>query len=163
MNFIHLLSDWLHKVEKLLAIILCTVMLISLSAGVFYRYVLSAPLTWSDETAIFSLVWLTFIGGSMSIKQQNSAAVTIFMDRFSGKARMILLGISFLVVLLFVGYIFYQSVIWLSGPTIMMQSSNSMRMPMIFAYLSVPVSFFFLIVHSLDLIVKNFKKKEEVV
>lgn len=163
MNFIHLLSDWLHKVEKLLAIILCTVMLISLSAGVFYRYVLSAPLTWSDETAIFSLVWLTFIGGSMSIKQQNSAAVTIFMDRFSGKARMILLGISFLVVLLFVGYIFYQSVIWLSGPTIMMQYSNSMRMPMIFAYLSVPVSFFFLIVHSLDLIVKNFKKKEEVV
>ncbi|MEC1720780.1 TRAP transporter small permease [Schinkia azotoformans] len=163
MNFIHLLSDWLHKVEKLLAIILCTVMLISLSAGVFYRYVLSAPLTWSDETAIFSLVWLTFIGGSMSIKQQNSAAVTIFMDRFSGKARMILLGISFLVVLLFVGYIFYQSVIWLSGPTIMIQYSNSMRMPMIFAYLSVPVSFFFLIVHSLDLIVKNFKKKEEVV
>ncbi|MED4352272.1 TRAP transporter small permease [Schinkia azotoformans] len=163
MNFIHLLSDWLHKVEKLLAIILCTVMLISLSAGVFYRYVLSAPLTWSDETAIFSLVWLTFIGGSMSIKQQNSAAVTIFMDRFSGKARMILLGISFLVVLLFVSYIFYQSVIWLSGPTIMIQYSNSMRMPMIFAYLSVPVSFFFLIVHSLDLIVKNFKKKEEVV
>ena len=162
MKLIHLFSDWLHKVEKVLAIIICAVMLISLSAGVLFRYVLSAPLTWSDETAIFSLVWLTFIGGSMSIKQQNSAAVTIFMDRFRGKVRTILLGISFLVVLLFVGYIFYQSIIWLSGPTILMQYSNSMRMPMIFAYLSVPVCFFFILVHSLDLLIRNFQTKEGV-
>ncbi|NSL52943.1 TRAP transporter small permease [Calidifontibacillus erzurumensis] len=161
MKLIHQLSDWLHAVEKILAILLCTIMLISLSAGVFFRYVLSAPLTWSDETAIFSLVWLTFIGGSMGIKKQNAAAITIFLDRFTGITRTTLLGISFFTVLVFVGYIFYQSVIWLSGPTILMQYSNSMRMPMIIAYLSVPVSFFFLIVHSLDLLCKNFRGKEE--
>lgn len=87
MKFIHSLSEILHSIEKILAIILCIFMLISLSLGVFYRYFLSSPLNWSDETAIFSLAWLTFIGGSMSIKRQNSAAVTLFMDKMNGKTK----------------------------------------------------------------------------
>ncbi|WHX99906.1 TRAP transporter small permease subunit [Neobacillus sp. DY30] len=161
MTFIHRLSDLFHKVEKFIAIILCLTMLISLSLGVFFRYVLSAPLNWSDETAIFSLVWLTFIGGSLGIKTQSSAAVTLFMDRFSGKIKTILFGLGLLAALVFVAYIFYLSIIWISSPSIMLQRSNSMRLPMIIPYLSVPVSFFFMTIHSIDLMAKNFLDKRE--
>lgn len=161
MKFIHSLSEILHSIEKILAIILCILMLISLSLGVFYRYFLSSPLNWSDETAIFSLAWLTFIGGSMSIKRQNSAAVTLFMDKMNGKTKKVLIGISLLTVLLFALYIFYLSVMWLSSSNIMIQRSNSMQLPMIIPYLSVPVSFFFISIHTLDLILKNFQGKKE--
>lgn len=161
MNFIHKISNWVFNIEKLLAIILCTLMLSSLFAGVVFRYALNAPLTWSEETAIFSLVWLTFIGGSMGIKSQKSAVITLFMDKFHGKLRMILMAISILALLLFVVYIFYLSVIWLSSPTVLLQKSNSMQMPMIIAYLSVPVSFFFIFIHSLDLLLKNFRQEKE--
>jgi TRAP-type C4-dicarboxylate transport system permease small subunit len=162
MTFIHRLSDLVHKVEKFIVVILGLAMLISLSAGVLFRYVLDSPLTWSDETAIFSLVWLTFIGGSMGIKTQKSAAVSIFIDRFSGKIKNILFGIGLLAALIFVAYILYLSIIWLSSPTILIQKSNSMQLPMIIPYMSVPVSFFFLTIHSLDLFLKNFQDKREV-
>ena len=82
----------------------------------------------------------------MSIKNQSSAAVTIVLDRFQGTLKKVLLGFSFLIVLSFVGYIFYLSIIWLNSPNISIQRSNSMRMPMIYAYLSVPISFFFIII-----------------
>ncbi len=160
MKLLHRVSHVVYTCEKLLAILLCAAMLISLSAGVLYRYVLNTPLTWSDETAIFSLVWLTFIGGSMSIKRQDSAAVTIVMDKMTGKLRKFLFGIGLLILGLFIGYIIYLSVIWLSSPNISLQRSSSMRMPMIYAYASIPVSFSFMMIHILELISNNFTTKQ---
>lgn len=160
MKLLHLLSNIVYQIEKLLAIILCSAMLISLSAGVLYRYILNSPLKWSDETAIFSLVWLTFIGGSMSIKRQDSAAVSIFMDKLKGKIRKVLFGLGIAVLAAFIIYIFYLSLTWLSSPNIAIQRSSSMGMPMIYAYASIPVSFFFMFIHTFELFVNNFKSSE---
>lgn len=161
MVFISKLSDWVFSLEKLISILLGTLMLVSLFLGVVFRYVFDSPLIWSDETAIYSLVWLTFIGGSMAIKRQESAAVSLLMDKISGSLKVILMAISLLAVILFATLILYLSVKWLSSPTILLQKSNSMKMPMIIAYLSVPVSFVFILIHSLNLFVSNFKSSEK--
>ncbi|RBW70073.1 TRAP transporter small permease [Bacillus taeanensis] len=160
MIFIHRLSDWVYSIEKVFSIVLSSLMLISLFAGVVFRYVFNSPLIWSDETAIFSLIWLTFIGGSMGIKRQESAAVSLFMDKLKGKVKTILMAVSLLAVILFVSLILYLSIKWLSAPTILIQQSNSMKMPMIIAYLSVPVSFVFILIHSLNLFILNFRSSE---
>ncbi|MBD8003729.1 TRAP transporter small permease [Bacillus norwichensis] len=160
MKLLNRLSDLIYQIEKLLAIAFCSAMLISLSAGVLYRYVLNSPLTWSDETAIFSLIWLTFIGGSMSIKRQDSAAVSIFMDKLKGRPRQALFGIGIAVLAAFLMYIFYLALTWLSSPNIAIQRSSSMGMPMIYAYVSIPVSFLFMMIHTIELFVNNFKSKE---
>lgn len=161
MAFIHWLSNVIFKVEKILAIILGLVMLVSLAAGVFFRYVLKSPLHWSDETAIFVLVWLTFIGGSMSIKMGKTATITIFVDRLKGSLKRFFMGLSFLLIFVFSAYLLYLSVIWLSSPNILVQRSSSMNMPMIYAYLSVPVSFLFISIHAMDLLVQNFRQEKE--
>ncbi len=161
MKVIHKISDWVYNLEKIIAVILCSLILVSLAAGVLYRYVLHSPLIWSDETAIFALVWITFIGGSMGIKLNESPAITLFMDKIKGTTRKVLLALGILSVLVFVVYIFYLAIIWLSSPNILVQKSSSMQMPMIYAYLSVPVSFFFMAVHTLSLFIKNFQTKEE--
>ncbi|MFC0295911.1 TRAP transporter small permease [Geobacillus jurassicus] len=163
MKWVHRLSNGIYVIEKVLAVILCVIMLVSLSLGVVYRYVLSSPLTWAEEVSIFSLVWLTFIGGSMSLKRKEYAAITIVMDKLQGKAKIWLLGLSFFIVFVFVLYIFYLAFKWISSPTIMLQYSNAMRLPMIIPYLSVPVSFLFMIVHSLDLLLNHgLQRKGEV-
>ncbi len=161
MAFIHWLSNVIFKLEKILAIILGLVMLVSLATGVFFRYVLKSPLHWSDETAIFVLVWLTFIGGSMSIKMGKTATITIFVDRLKGSLKRFFMGLSFLLIFVFSAYLLYLSVIWLSSPNILVQRSSSMNMPMIYAYLSVPVSFLFISIHAMDLLVQNFRQEKE--
>lgn len=161
MAIIHWLSNIIFKLEKTIVIILGLVMLFSLAIGVFFRYVLKSPLVWSDEIAIFSLIWLTFIGGSMSVKLGRTAVVTIFVDKFTGKIKKVLLGISFFIVLMFAVYLLFLSVQWLSSPNILVQRSSSMNMPMIYAYLSVPVSFLFIAVHAADLLVQHFRHETE--
>ncbi|MEW9670919.1 TRAP transporter small permease [Ammoniphilus sp. 3BR4] len=161
MVLIHRLSDLIFKFEKVLAVVFCGILLVTLFAGVAFRYFLNSPLSWSDEIAIFSLVWLTFIGGSMGIKLQRSAAVTILMDKVQGRLKTVLLVISTLAVFLFGCYIFALSVKWIMSPTILFQKSNSLQLPMIIPYLSVPVGFFFILIHSLDLVLKTFRTTEK--
>lgn len=155
MKLINVLSDIVFKIEKAFAIILVGLMFISLTAGVLFRYFLVMPLHWADEIAIFSLVWLTFIGGSMSMKQGNVAAVTVFVDRLNGKLRYVLLCISAVMVLGFGILLLLASIKWILQPTIAFQKSPIMQIPMIYPYLSVPVGILFLCIHSLNLFVET--------
>lgn len=155
LKIVYRLSDWVYKIEKVLAVIFGAAILISLSAGVIYRYFLKVPLLWSDEIAIFSLAWITFIGGSMGIKQNASPSITMLTDFLKGKVKKIVLIMGFLVMVAFIGYVLYLSVNWLNSPNILVQKSNTMQMPKIWSYLCIPISFVFMLVHSLELLVKG--------
>ncbi|MFC0559461.1 TRAP transporter small permease [Halalkalibacter alkalisediminis] len=157
-NIFEKLSDYVFKIEKWIVMTLIIAMFVSLTAGVFFRYYLNSPLFWSDEFAIFTLVWLTFLGGSMSIKRQQTAAVTILVDKLNEKLRKLVASIGFFIVFLFCLFIVYYSFIWLSSPNIVLQKSNSMQIPMIYPYLSVPLGFFFMSIHSLHLFLLSLKE-----
>ena len=160
MKVVYKISDWVFEIEKFLAIIFGLTILISLAAGVFYRHVLQSPLVWSDEMALFSLAWITFIGGSMGIKLNTTPSITILTDFLKGKARKVVLVLGILILTVFVGYILYLSINWLSSPNILVQKSSSMQMPKIYAYLCIPVSFTFMLVHSLEKLLKSFSNTE---
>ena len=161
-KFIVTLSEWVYKLEKVLAFIFTFIILFSLAAGVIFRYVFQNPLTWSDEVAMFSLAWLTFIGGSMTIRTKVAPTIDILTDKLGGKVKKVVISIGYLLVLAFVVYVFYISTQWISSPNILVQRSGSMGMPMIYAYLSIPVSFLFLLIHSLELTLKSIFTEEEV-
>src|SRR5699024_4473027 len=109
MKVIGIISEWVYKLEKVLAFIFTATILISLAAGVFFRYVFQDPLTWSDEMAMFSLAWLTFIGGSITIRAKIAPTIDILTTYISGKARKVVITIGYLFVLAFSAYIFYIS------------------------------------------------------
>ncbi|MEJ2134846.1 MAG: TRAP transporter small permease subunit [Desulfofustis sp.] len=44
------------------------VMVISILLQVFFRYVMNAPLYWSEEIARYAFVWLVFIGAAIAPK-----------------------------------------------------------------------------------------------
>ncbi|OMP67236.1 TRAP transporter small permease [Domibacillus epiphyticus] len=160
MKLLNTLSDGVFKVEKAIVIVLVGVMFISLTIGVVFRYFLKMPLHWADETAIFSLVWLTFVGGSMSLKQGQIAAVTMFIDLLKGRLRHILLCFSTILVFGFGLLLLFASIHWITQPTIVFQRSSIMQIPMLYPYLSVPVGLFFFCIHSLNLCVQTIRGVE---
>lgn len=158
MAVIEKLSELVFKIEKLIAIALLSIMFISITLGVIYRYYLNAPILGSDEIAIFSLIWLSFIGGSMSIKEQRSAAVTFLIDKIKGKMQRTLISIGLVILVSFVAYMLNISIQWILSPNIAVQKSVSLKIPMIYAYLSVPVGFTFMTIHALALCTKSLKE-----
>lgn len=135
-------------------------MVTSLILGVIFRYFLHSPLSWSDEFGMFALVWITFIGGSMSIKKNRAAAVSFVMDKLSPGIRKIVFGIAFLISLLFCMFVLYLSLKWITNPSILLQKSPAVGLPMIIPYIAIPLGFLFMSVHSLDLFAGVFQKQQ---
>jgi len=51
-----------------------------LFTGVVTRYVFNAPLFWGEEVTILCLIWLTFLGGAVLVRQDKHVTITIFTD-----------------------------------------------------------------------------------
>ncbi len=95
--------------ETLVGGVLVVMMAIGL-LGVFMRYVVQAPLTWSGEVSRFLLVWLTFIGALAAVRQDSHIKLTAnLLGTLSPRLRigvslaLDLLTIAFLIVLVVQG------------------------------------------------------------
>lgn len=69
---------WLdqHFEEMLMAIFLCGVV-VMMTTHVFFRYVMRAPLTWSEETTRYMFIWFVFMGVSYGIRNDTHIRVNI--------------------------------------------------------------------------------------
>jgi TRAP-type C4-dicarboxylate transport system permease small subunit len=150
-------SDAVYFIERILAIVLLGSMVTVIMLGVISRYFLNSPLTWSDEFALFCLVWVTFVGGSMSIKKKKAAAVTLLIERIPARISRVLLVLSALFALLFSVYILYLSMKWITNPAILLQKSTAMGLPMFIPYVAIPLGFLFLSIHLLEQLVGAFQ------
>ncbi|HWP46835.1 MAG TPA: TRAP transporter large permease subunit [Candidatus Limnocylindrales bacterium] len=78
--------------------------------GVFFRYVLNNPLTWSEEIARLLLVWLTFMGGAVAFFHKQHIGVAIVYRRFSHKAQQTLDIVGQFILIFFFAFLFRWSV-----------------------------------------------------
>lgn len=79
---------------------------------VFYRYVLNHPLSWPEETARVLIVWLSFVGGYMALRENKHIGFNLFVKKLPENARRVVeivgrvLVIFFLIVVIWQGWIF---------------------------------------------------------
>jgi TRAP-type C4-dicarboxylate transport system permease small subunit len=76
-------------------------------AQVFFRYVLNSSLLWAEEVGIYAMVWLTFLGSSLLLRDWGHIGITVLLRKASDRVRV---GLVFcveaavLVFLLFLAY-----------------------------------------------------------
>lgn len=80
------------------------------SAQVFMRYIMHSPLTWSEEAARITFVWLTFIGAGLAFQRRENLRIQILPDALPLKPRLWLRLAMYLVEVAFMGLVLYQSV-----------------------------------------------------
>ncbi len=107
--------------------------------SVVARYVFHWPLDWSDETAVWAIVWCTFFGISALIKTDEHVRVDVLITRFSEKRQNILnfyhtiVGLAFIVVTIWGGYTAVQKA-YATGVV----SESALRIPMWIPFLIMP-------------------------
>jgi C4-dicarboxylate transporter, DctQ subunit len=106
---------------------------------VVLRYVFNTGWGGSYEITIMALIWCTFIGASLGVKENIHIGVDILVNKFDPKTRRVLVVISILLCLLFgvivavKGFAFAQFI----GRSHLL--SRDLRIPMEIGYLAVPV------------------------
>ncbi|WFE74817.1 TRAP transporter small permease [Roseinatronobacter sp. S2] len=122
----------------ILAAILLALVLI-LAAQVVFRYLVGSPLVWSEELARYLLIWCTFIGVSLAVREGRNISVDL-LPVLAGQAWLRTFG----VVALLGSAIFFALMVWYSVPLTQRiaqigQRSPGLNLQMWIVYAAVPV------------------------
>ena len=159
-SFFFLLSKWLEKISVFLGISVFAVMVVAIWLEVFYRYVLVNPLPWTDELAVYGMIWMGYLGVGISIKYNEHPSLEFIAKRMPSFIQKLFNWISnigvavFLVVVTIWGfdYAFSSGSYRLSGGL-----GISMTLPV----LSVPIGSLFAIIQFLLRLIKEYPNNSD--
>src|SRR5580698_150414 len=84
-------------VEPLCAAMLVTEVVV-LGCSVFFRYVLRNALVWSDEVAVFLLLWMAMLGAVIAFRRGEHVRLAVIVRRASARTAHVLDVIASVVV-----------------------------------------------------------------
>lgn len=102
LGFVDLIVKWL-------CIAMMIFMVVSVLLQVVTRYVLSMPVSWTEEIARFLLIWIAFLASSHIARTSSYIRVTFFTERYSPKVQQGINIVCKLIMLGFTGFFVIQS------------------------------------------------------
>lgn len=123
---------------KISIVVISVVMVLVTLAQVVFRYVVAAPLPWSEELARYCFVWIVFLGGAVGLSRGIHLGVDLLVNMLPGPARR---GLDALTSGLIAA--FAATVIYASYPVLnmnMFQRSPALGVQMSYIYVAIPVS-----------------------
>lgn len=126
--------SWLdqHFEEVLMSVFLCGVV-VMMSIHVFFRYVVKAPLTWSEEATRYMFIWFVFMGMSYGIRNGTHIRVNI-VEVLCPKVVPLLSWIQDIVGAAFVFYLTPAALRAMQDIAARNQTSAGLHLPMVFVY-----------------------------
>ena len=70
----------LLTIAKASVVVISLVMVTVTLAQVIFRYVIAAPLPWSEELARYCFVWIVFLGGAIGLSRGIHLGVDLFVN-----------------------------------------------------------------------------------
>ncbi len=132
------ISAFLDKITLTIATIILVIIAIIVNLGVFCRYVLFAPLPWSEQIPKYAMIWMGFLGASVGISRDRHIGFDILIARLPSQARKIIiiagrfLILVFLIVMTIYGLSFALAVGFCSN-------APMLPIPMFYLFLAVPI------------------------
>lgn len=129
----------LDKIEIFIVTILLGAMIVVVFLQVFFRFIIKGSLPWSEELARYLMVWTVFIGASIGAKEGAHIGVEALVSIFPAKVKYFATLLTGFFCVFFCGIIAvvsYKVVLFLNSSG---QLSPAMRLPIYWAYLSIPI------------------------
>lgn len=133
-----LIKIW-DKTEQALVVFLLGLASYLTFQEVVLRYVFNTGWSGSYEITIMALIWCTFIGASLGVKENIHIGVDVLVKKFDPKTQRILVLISIAVCILFGVIVAVKGFAFAKFISKSHLLSRDLRIPMEVGYLSVPV------------------------
>jgi TRAP-type transport system small permease protein len=152
----------MEKVNKVLYWIVGVLLagiFILLVSQVFFRYVISISVSWTEEAARFLTVWSVFIGTAIALRTKSLIAVEVVVQLVPKKIEKIfriivlLLSMILLIYLIFLGSQLSMNAVE--------QDSTALGISMWIPYAAIPVGSFFAVLNVFVVVIEIITGKEE--
>ncbi|WP_280554728.1 TRAP transporter small permease subunit [Halomonas sp. 25-S5] len=110
------LSSCIAWVEKWTCVCLVASFSILLVANVIMRYVFSSPLYYAEEVSVIIMIWMSFLATSLTIRQHQLVAVTLFIDLLGSRAQRVAQKLADFIVLVMLITLTIASIQWFISP-----------------------------------------------
>jgi len=132
---------WLDKnFEETLITIFIGLFITASLLQVLFRFVLEIPASWTEETARYAFIWMTFVGSAVAAKRGTHVRMDLLEQTVKPPA--VKAGLNWtsqIVFLSFCAIAFYIGLVICSGFLKRPQFSPVMKIPMIVVYGALPV------------------------
>ncbi len=141
----------IDKILEVFLVILTSALVLDVVWQVASRYLLSNPSSFTDELAVFLLIWVGMAGAAYVKGKNEHLAIDILPDKLQPQNKnKLLVFINFLII------VFSLSIMVIGGAWLvytrfqMGQVSSALQVPLGFVYSIVPLSGLLMIYYSLD-------------
>lgn len=107
-------------------------------AQVIMRYVFKSSLSWSEELARYLFLWQIWLGASFAVKHNKHLRADVLQNVLPQKFKYPIEVLYTVIWLAFCVFLAYKSTLLVSRISMVGQLSAAMRLPMKYAYASVP-------------------------
>ena len=133
------------RANETVVVAMAAVMVVLVVANVFCRYVLGFSVIWAEEVSQYLMVWITFVGAGLALRQGRHVAVEMLQDRLAPGARhglrwgVLLAVFVFLLTTMVLGFMFA----WFARD----METPVLNIPLAIPYLAVPIGALLAAVH----------------
>jgi len=154
-GFINKLGVILDKFARTFSQFTVLVMVLTVIIAVIMRYFLKSPLVWGDELAKYSLVYMTFIGASVALRDKGIAAMELLVEKLPLNSRKISAIIVYIMEVVLLAFLFYNSIMLLNENSVQNQISPALQIPMSLIYLSLPIGMGLMVIQAILLLMEE--------
>ncbi|MFZ7133264.1 MAG: TRAP transporter small permease [Eubacteriales bacterium] len=155
-----LIGRSLDKIARVLSQTAVGIMVVTVLAQVFMRYFLKNPLVWGDELAKYSLVFMTFIGAAVALRDKQLAAMELITEKLPEKIKKMFVILVYIMEIVLLGFLFYYSINLLMEDSVKAQLSPALQVPMTWIYFSMPLGVGLMLIQAVLLIIDEIKGKD---
>ncbi len=132
-------SRGLARVEQFLCSLLIAAFGAVLIVNVVARYVLSSPLYFANELAVYILIWMAFLAISIAIHHDQHVRLTMLVGLLPAPAQRLCYWLTELVCLAILAVMLWYSIGWLRSPSVAFDIAITLDWPKWHFYLIVPI------------------------
>ena len=132
-------SEAINRFISLPCLIFMSGMTFVVLLGVFFRYVLQLPLSWTEELSRYMMIWAASLAVSIGIKEKGHVGLTVLFDAAKSRwVRIVLETVVLLSTLAFLIIMIYYSIQMVIEAK--WQISQGLGITMVLPTLAIPVS-----------------------
>lgn len=148
----------IDRVVGVVVVFLLVVMLVTTSAGVFWRYILNSALSWSEELGRYLLVWVSFLGAALATYRGAHIGIQAFLNLLPAPLQIWIGRVVDALIILFMAAILLGGIEILPATAIRIAPTLSIRMNI--PYLVLPISAGIILFDVLVHLVEGFTKQK---
>ena len=138
---------FLNKILDTLLFITLAAMAVIVATNVFCRFVLHFSLSWGDELAQVLMVWLTFLGAAVGVRERAHYAFDYLVRNLPQKTKTLFIVLSELIAIIAISVLLW----WSTEVTIGIRGwiMPAMEISRALVYGACPIGCFFMLVYAL--------------